>query len=154
MKARNLTKETINQVGVIDRGFPDFNVGDTIAISVIIKEGSKTREQLFQGDVLAKNSRGNSSTFTVRKMGANSISVERIFPYYSPIISSIKVVKRGDVRRAKLYYIRDRVGKAARIKEKILTKEQKELKAKKAAAAKKAVAKKVVKKEEAPATKE
>ena len=137
MRAKNLTKETINLIGITDRNFPEFGVGDTIIVSIFIKEGEKKRVQAFQGDVIAMHNGGNSSTFTVRKIGANSISVERIFPYYSPIISEIKVVKKGDVRRAKLYYIRDRVGKSARIKEKVLTKQQKEQKAALKKAAKK-----------------
>lgn len=126
MKARKLTKETILELGSYKREFPEFSVGDTIAVSQRIKEGDKERLQVFQGDVIAMNNNGNSSTFTVRKIAANTIAVERIFPYYSPLIDSIQAVKRGKVRRAKLYYLRDRVGKAARIKELILTKEQKE----------------------------
>lgn len=125
MKAKKLTKETINQLGIYDRGFPDFKAGDTIAVSQRIKEGDKERLQLFQGDVISINLNGISSSFTVRKIGANSVAVERIYPYYTPLIESIKLLKRGKVRRAKLYYIRDRVGRSARLKEMILTKEQK-----------------------------
>lgn len=125
MQAQTLTKETIAQLGVSERSFPKFRVGDTIAVSQIIKEGSKERIQVFQGDVIAMHRGGASTTFTVRSIRANNIAVERIYPYYSPIIDSIKVIKRGDVRRAKLFYLRDRIGKAARIKEKVLTKEQK-----------------------------
>ena len=76
---------------------------------------------MFEGDVISRNNHGVSSTFTVRKIAANAVPVERIFPIFSPLIESIKVIKRGDVRRAKLYYIRDRVGKAARVKEKIVS---------------------------------
>ncbi len=94
-------------------------------MSIFINEGEKKRVQDFQGDVIAIHNNGAASTFTIRKIGANSVAVERILPYHSPIISGIKVLKKGDVRRAKLYYVRDRVGRAARIKEKILTKEQK-----------------------------
>jgi large subunit ribosomal protein L19 len=136
MKAKGYTKETINQIGIVERNFPEFGVGDTITVSIFIKEGEKKRIQDFQGDIIAIRNNGNSSTFTIRKIGANSVAVERIFPYHSPIISDIKIVKRGDVRRAKLYYVRDRIGKAARIKEKILTKEQKEQKTALAKAAK------------------
>lgn len=125
MKAQTLTKETILDLGTEDRGFPQFRVGDTIEVSQIVKEGSKERIQKFIGDVIADHTNGVSSTFTVRKIGANSIGVERIFPYYSPIIADIKLIRYGKVRRAKLYYVRDLVGKAARIKEKIMTKEQK-----------------------------
>ena len=121
MKAKKLTKETLAKSWIVDRGFPEFNVGDTIAVSQRIKEGDKERIQMFEGDVIARNTHGISSTFTVRKIGANAVPVERIFPDYSPLIESIKVVRRGDVRRAKLYYLRDRVGKAGRVKEKIVS---------------------------------
>ncbi len=130
MKAKQFTKETINEVGVSDRKFPEFKVGDTIAVSQRIKEGDKERIQVFQGDVIAERKGKISTTFTVRKIGANSVSVERIYPYYSPLIEGIKVIKHGKIRRAKLFYIRDRIGKSARIKENILTHEQKEQKAK------------------------
>ena len=120
MKEGRLTKETITLVGVTDRGFPQFKAGDTVAVAQRIKEGEKERLQTFEGDVIAMRGRGDSSTtFTVRRIGAHGVAVERIFPYHSPLISSIKVIKRGDVRRAKLFYVRDRVGKAARLKEKI-----------------------------------
>ena len=126
MKADKLTRETIRTLGVETRSFPDFSIGDTVAVSQWITEGNKKRIQIFEGDVIAKHNNGSSSTFTVRKIGANSIAVERIYPYYTPIIESIKIVKRGKVRRAKLYYLRDRVGKKARVKELVLTKEQRE----------------------------
>lgn len=121
MKAKKLTKETISQLGVTDRGFPEFTVGDTIAVSQKIKEGDKERIQIFEGDVICASKNGISSTFTVRKIAANSVPVERIFPVYSPLIESIKVIRRGDVRRAKLYYLRDRVGRAGRVKEKVVS---------------------------------
>ncbi len=136
MKAKQYTKETINQMGLNEKAQFDFEIGDTVTVSILIVEGEKKRIQDFQGDVIAAHNNGASSTFTVRKIGANSISVERIFPLHSPIIDSIKIVRRGAVRRAKLYYLRDRVGKAAKIKEKILTKEQKEQKAEKKAKSK------------------
>lgn len=126
MKAQKFTKETISQLGVTERNFPDFNVGDTIAVSQRITEGNKERVQIFEGDVIAMNQNGAASTFTVRKIGANAIAVEKIFPFYSPLIASIKFVRRGKARRAKLYYMRDRIGKAARVREKVQTKEQKE----------------------------
>jgi large subunit ribosomal protein L19 len=126
MKARGFTKETIRSIGCTNNRFPIFRVGDTIAISTRIKEGGKERVQIFQGDVIAMHCNEASTTFTVRKIGAHSIAVERIFPYHSPLIKEITIVKHGDVRRAKLYYIRKRVGKHARVKEKILTKEEKE----------------------------
>ena len=118
MKAKEYTKETITSVGASKASFPEFNVGDTIGVHLRVKEGNKERIQVFQGDVIAIKHRGASSSFTVRKIGAHNIPVERIIPFHSPIIKDITVVKRGDVRRAKLYYVRDRVGKAARIKEK------------------------------------
>lgn len=119
MKAEKYTKETIRNVGMYERDFPKFSEGDTISISQRIKEGEKERIQLFEGDVIAIKKRGVSTTFTVRKMGAHGVAVERIFPYYSPLIKAIALIKLGSVRRSKLYYVRDRVGKAARIKERI-----------------------------------
>lgn len=141
MKAQGLTRETIRDLGVEKRDFPRFEIGDHIAVSQWITEGNKKRIQVFEGDVIAMHHKGASSTFTVRKIGANSVSVERIYPFYTPIIDSIKIVRKGDVRRAKLYYLRDRVGKAAQVKEKILSKEARahmRAKAKEAEAAKKA----------------
>jgi len=126
MKARSITKETISSIGVSPRKFPDFTIGDTVEVGISISEGSKTRIQKFSGDVIAFHRNGNGTTFTVRRIGANGIGVERILPYYSPILKSVKIAKRGDVRRAKLFYVRDRVGKSARIAEKVLTKQQKE----------------------------
>ena len=126
MKAQKLTKETVMNIAAVDRGFPYFRVGDTIKISLMVKEGDKERVQLFTGDVIAMHRNGIGSTFTVRRISANNIGVEKIFPYYSPTIADIKILSRGNVRRAKLFYIRELVGKAARIKEKVLTKEQKE----------------------------
>ncbi len=119
MKAQGYTKETIMNTAVTAGKFPQFNVGDTIAVYLRVKEGDKERIQLFQGDVLAiKHGAGDSATFTVRKIGAHTIAVERIIPFNSPLLKEIKVLKRGAVRRAKLYYVRKRVGKAARFKEK------------------------------------
>jgi large subunit ribosomal protein L19 len=126
MKANKLTRETIRDIGVFDRDFDVFNIGDTVAVSQRIKEGEKERLQVFEGDVIAMHKKGISTTFTVRKIGANSIAVERVFPYYSPKIALVKRVRYGKVRRAKLYYMRDRIGKAARVKELVLTREQKE----------------------------
>ena len=126
MKAQKFTRETIRQIGISDRGFSPFDVGDTIAVSLRIKEGDKERLQVFEGDVIAMHKKGASGTFTVRKISANAVSVERIFPFYSPLIASIKFIRTGKVRRAKLYYMRGRIGKAARVKELVQTKEQKE----------------------------
>ncbi len=106
----------IEQKHVTKRDF-DFQVGDTVRIMVRVVEGTKSREQAFQGVVIKQKGGGATETFTVRKI-SSGIGVERVFPLHSPNISSIKVVRRGKVRRAKLYYLRDRIGKSARIKEK------------------------------------
>lgn len=127
MKAKKYTRETISDLGISERNFPQFTIGDTIAISQRIKEAGKERLQLFEGDVIAMHNNGASSTFTVRKIGANSVSVEKIFPFYSPLIASIKFIRKGKVRRAKLYYMRKRVGKASRVQELVQTKQEKEL---------------------------
>lgn len=96
---------------------PDFGPGDTVRVNVRVVEGGHERVQIFEGVVIARNGGGARASFTVRKLSFG-VGVERIFPLHAPIIHSIEVVRRGDVRRAKLYYLRDRVGKAARIKEK------------------------------------
>ncbi len=126
MKAKKYTKETILQIGIVDRPFDKFGIGDVVKVSQKIKEGDKERIQIFEGDVIAMSNNGISSTFMVRRIGANAVSVERIFPYYSPLIEHIEFVRKGEVRRAKLYYMRERIGKRARVKEKVLTKEQKQ----------------------------
>lgn len=95
-----------------------LNPGDTISVSFKIHEGGKTRIQNFQGVVVQKKGSGLGATFTVRKTSGNNVYVERIFPVHSPLISGIKVVRKGSVRRAKLFYLRKRTGKATRIKEK------------------------------------
>ncbi len=100
----------------MDRKMSEFRSGDTVRINVKIREGDKSRIQVFEGVVIAIKRKGLSSTFTVRKVSVG-YGVERIFPLYSPTIQTIEVVKRGRVRRAKLYYLRERKGKAARIKE-------------------------------------
>ncbi len=97
---------------------PEFNPGDSVRVQVRVKEGSRERLQAYEGVVLAKKNRGLNSSFTVRKMTGGE-GVERVFQTHSPLIGAIEVVRRGDVRRAKLYYLRERTGKAARIKEKI-----------------------------------
>lgn len=125
MKAKKLTKETIKDLGVVDRGFPAFEVGDAIVVSQKIKEGDKERIQEFEGDVIAMKNNGVSSTFTIRRIASNGVAVERIFPFQSSVIDSIKLVHKGQVRRAKLYYMRDRIGKAARVQERVMTKGQK-----------------------------
>jgi large subunit ribosomal protein L19 len=96
---------------------PDFKPGDNVRVHVKIIEGDKERIQVFQGDVIARRGTGTGSTFTVRKI-SSGISVERIFPLHSPNITKIQVLRKGDVRRAKLYYLRERRGKKARIETK------------------------------------
>lgn len=97
---------------------PAFAAGDTVVVNVRITEGDREREQAFEGVVIARRNRGLHSAFTVRKM-SSGVGVERVFQTHSPAIASIKVKRRGDVRRAKLYYLRERTGKGARIKEKL-----------------------------------
>ncbi len=96
---------------------PDFGPGDTVRVDVRVIEGGRERTQAFEGVVIARKGGGIRETFTVRKISFG-VGVERIFPVHAPIIQKIEVLRRGDVRRAKLYYLRDRVGKATRIKEK------------------------------------
>ncbi len=99
--------------------FPDFKAGDTINVAVKIKEGNKERVQNFQGTVIQKRNEGsNGETFTVRKI-SNGIGLERIFPIASPSIDTIKIIRKGKVRRARIFYLRGRKGKSARIKEKL-----------------------------------
>ena len=97
---------------------PEFHPGDTGRVEVKVVEGDKSRLQAFEGNVIAMRNRGLNSSFTVRKISSGE-GVERVFQTHSPLIASVKVTRRGDVRRAKLYYLRDRTGKAARIREKI-----------------------------------
>jgi large subunit ribosomal protein L19 len=97
---------------------PDFGPGDTVVVQVKVKEGDRERIQAFEGIVIAKRNRGLNSAFTVRKI-SHGTGVERVFQTHSPLISEINVKRRGDVRRAKLYFLRDLTGKAARIKEKL-----------------------------------
>ena len=95
---------------------PEFGSGDTVKVNVRVVEGGRERIQTYEGVVIARDGGGLSATMTVRKLSFG-VGVERVFPVHAPIIQSIEVIRRGDVRRAKLYYLRDRVGKAARIKE-------------------------------------
>lgn len=97
---------------------PIFSVGDTVKVDVQIKEGDRERIQVFEGTVIARKGSGITETFTVRKV-SYGCGVERIFPMHSPNVKDVKVVRKGCVRRSKLYYLRDRVGKAAKVKEKI-----------------------------------
>ena len=112
----------MNATDVIDRGnlrddIPDFGPGDTLKVHVRVVEGNRERVQVFQGVVIRRKGSGARETFTVRKVSFG-VGVERTFPVHSPIIANIEVVTRGDVRRAKLYYLRDRIGKAAKVREK------------------------------------
>ncbi len=107
-----LEKEQMN------KEIPEFSAGDTVIVQVKVTEGSRERLQAFEGIVIAKRNRGLNSSFTVRKI-SHGEGVERVFQTHSPAVSQIQVKRRGDVRRAKLYYLRGRTGKAARIKEKI-----------------------------------
>lgn len=100
------------------REVPEFAPGDTVVVQVRVKEGERERLQAFEGIVIAKRNRGLNSSFTVRKM-SHGEGVERVFQTYSPSVSEISVKRKGDVRRAKLYYLRGRTGKSARIKEKV-----------------------------------
>ncbi len=102
----------------MEKDMPEFAPGDTVIVQVKVKEGNRERLQAFEGVVIAKRNRGLNSSFTVRKI-SHGEGVERVFQTYSPLVDSVKVKRRGDVRRAKLYYLRGRTGKAARIKEKI-----------------------------------
>lgn len=95
---------------------PEFNIGDTVRVEVRIREGNRSRLQAFEGTVIAKKGSGISETFTLRRV-SYGVGVERVFPLHSPNLDSLKVVRRGKVRRSKLYYLRDRVGKAAKVKE-------------------------------------
>jgi large subunit ribosomal protein L19 len=97
---------------------PEFAPGDTVVVQVRVKEGNRERLQAYEGVVIAKRNRGANSSFTVRKI-SHGEGVERVFPTFSPTVAEIKVKRRGDVRRGKLYYLRDRSGKSARIKEKV-----------------------------------
>ena len=112
----------MNPTDLVDRAslrtdLPTFNPGDTVKVHVRVVEGTRERVQVFQGAVIRRQGSGARETFTVRKVSFG-VGVERTFPVHSPVLAKIEIVSRGDVRRAKLYYLRDRVGKAAKIKEK------------------------------------
>ena len=109
---KDLNKETVN------KELPDLKPGDTVRVSVRIVEGNKERIQAFEGTIIKKRGSGVGKTITVRKT-FQGVGVERVFPIYSPRIEKIAIIRKGDVKRAKLYYLRERTGKATRIKEKI-----------------------------------
>jgi large subunit ribosomal protein L19 len=115
---QQLEQEEIARLG---KTIPEFAPGDTVVVQVKVKEGNRERLQAYEGVVIAKRNRGLNSAFIVRKISSGE-GVERTFQIYSPLVASIEVKRRGDVRRAKLYYLRDRSGKSARIKEKLDTK--------------------------------
>ena len=117
-----LEKEHIAELG---KTIPDFAPGDTVKVNVKVKEGDRERIQAFEGVCIARNGGGLNESFTVRKISFGE-GVERVFPVYSPLVDSIEIVRRGKVRRAKLYYLRDRRGKSARITEKVDRRAKKE----------------------------
>ncbi len=108
----------ISESSMKKENVPAFNIGDTVKVHVMIKEGDKSRIQVFEGTVIAKKHGGISETFTVRRV-AHGCGIERVFPLHSPVVDKVEVVRYGKVRRAKHYYLRDRVGKAAKVKEQI-----------------------------------
>lgn len=112
--------DQINAEQMQGKVIPEFRSGDTVVVQVKVTEGSRERLQAFEGVVIAKRNRGLNSAFTVRKISHN-VGVERVFQTYSPIVDSITVKRRGHVRRAKLYYLRQLSGRAARIKEKLMS---------------------------------
>ena len=112
---KQLEQEEIQRLGKV---IPSFNPGDTVVVSVNVVEGERKRVQAYEGVVIARRNRGLNSSFIVRKISSGE-GVERTFQTYSPLIASVEVKRRGDVGRAKLYYLRERSGKAARIKEKL-----------------------------------
>jgi len=116
----SMTNKIIQQIEAeqMSKQLPPFAPGDTVVVQVKVKEGDRSRLQAFEGVVIAKRNRGLNSAFTVRKI-SNGVGVERTFKTYSPLVDSLSVKRRGDVRKAKLYYLRDLSGKAARIKEKL-----------------------------------
>lgn len=112
---KTIEKEEITRLG---KNIPDFAPGDTVVVNVNVVEGDRKRVQAYEGVVVAKRNRGLNSSFIVRKISSGE-GVERTFQTYSPLIASVELKRRGDVRRAKLYYLRDRSGKSARIREKL-----------------------------------
>jgi large subunit ribosomal protein L19 len=118
----------MNAINVIEEGYkkeiPAFSIGDTVNVSIKIREGEKERIQVFTGVVIGRQGGGIRETFTVRKI-SYGVGVEKVFPIHSPLLENVKVVKQGVVRRAKLYYLRDKKGKAAKVKEKVFIKKAK-----------------------------
>ena len=123
---KEIEKEQIKEI-LKKRQVPDFKSGDTVRVNVYVTEGNKERVQAFEGVCIARSNRGFNSTFTIRKI-SHGEGVERVFPVYSPMLESINLIRRGKVRRSKLYYLRQRSGKSARIAEKKDNLHKKELK--------------------------
>ena len=123
---KEIEKEQIKEI-LKNRKVPDFKSGDTVKVNVYVTEGNKERVQAFEGICIARSNRGFNSTFTIRKI-SHGEGVERVFPVYSPMLESISLIRRGKVRRSKLYYLRQRSGKSARIAEKKDNLHKKELK--------------------------
>ncbi len=114
---RNQYIEAFEKAQIEQKSIPEFRAGDTLKVAIRIKEGDKSRIQNFEGICIARRGSRVGETFVIRKIGANNIGVERIFPIFSDSIEEIKVLRKGRVRRAKLFYLRDRCGKAAKIQE-------------------------------------
>lgn len=114
---RNKYIENFERAQIAEKNVPEFRAGDTVRLAVTIKEGDKTRVQNYEGVCISIRGQGTGKTITVRKIGANGVGIERVFPIFSDSINEIKVIRRGRVRRAKLFYLRQRAGKSARIKE-------------------------------------
>lgn len=114
---RNRYIESFEAAQMAAKVVPSFRAGDTVKLGVEIVEGNKSRIQAFEGTIIAVRGTGTGKTFTIRKIGANGVGIERIFPLYSESLKEITVLRRGDVRRAKLNYLRQRTGKATKIKE-------------------------------------
>ncbi len=102
----------------VKKEMPEFNIGDTIRVNVNIREGERERIQVFEGTVIARKGSGVSETFTVRRV-SYGVGIERVFPIHSPNVKGVEIIRRGRVRRAKLYFLRDRVGKSAKVKEQL-----------------------------------
>lgn len=114
---KNRYIESFEKAQIAGKNLPTFKAGDTLRLGIKIQEGDKSRTQNYEGVCIAVRGNGVDRTFTVRKMGANNVGVEKVFPLYSETLERIEVLRIGRVRRARLYYLRDRKGKAARIKE-------------------------------------
>lgn len=142
-----MDKLKLAEQSLVHDDIPTFQAGDTVNVHYRVREGDKERIQQFEGVVISRRGSGANKTFIVRKISAGNIGVERIFPLYSPFIAKIELKKEGDVRRSKLYYLRDRRGKAARIKEKERNFKSEDTQNKRASA-------KVAKKEETPVQEE